>query len=266
MSGGHGHEVDPAAPLDGPIERLAPEAKVVGAVAFLLVVVATPVGATAAWLADAVMIAGLALVALLPARLVARRLLFEVPFIALAAALVVFGTGPRVEVLGLSLSQPGLDAAWTILARATTGVLVASILAATTTPAELLDALGRLRAPRLLCTLAAVAVRYLAVLRAELDRLRLAQQLRSPDGRRLRVGEVAGIGAALFVRAYERGERIHLAQAARGATTAGLVGPAAPRPTARPSRPPARPRDWALALAPAALASAAALAAVLVGS
>ena len=73
MSGGHGHDVDPAAPLDGPIERLAPEAKVVGAVAFLLVVVVTPVPATAAWLVEAALLGALAVAALLPARVVARR-------------------------------------------------------------------------------------------------------------------------------------------------------------------------------------------------
>jgi cobalt/nickel transport system permease protein len=252
MSGGHGHEVDPAAPLDGPIERLAPEAKVVGAVAFLLVVVATPVPATTAWLVEAAVLGALAVAALLPVRVVARRLVFEVPFVALAVALVVFGTGPRVSVAGLWLSEPGLTAAWTILARATAGVLVASILAATTSPAELLAALTRLHLPRLLCTLAATAVRYLAVLRAELDRLRLAQELRRPDGGRLRPGEVAGVGAALFVRAYERGERVHLARAARGVGpgTAEVDDGAVPR---------AGRRDWLVSLAPAAVAGAAVL-------
>jgi cobalt/nickel transport system permease protein len=252
MSGGHGHSVDPGAPLDGPLARLAPEAKVVGAVAFLLVVVATPAAATTAWFVYAALLVGLAVAALLPVRVLARRLVFEVPFLALAAALVLFGADPRLRVAGLSLSEPGITAAATIVARATAGVVVASILAATTTPGELLAALHRLHAPRLLCTITGTALRYLAVLRDELDRLRLAQQLRSPDRRRLRPAEVAAIGAALFVRAYERGERVHLARVARG------VGATATAEIAEDTvAPRAGTGAWLAALGPAAVALAA---------
>jgi cobalt/nickel transport system permease protein len=262
VSGAHGPAVDPATPLDGPLERLAPETKLVGAVAFLVAAVATPPGAWWAWALDAAVAAALAVVALVPARVLARRLLFEAPFVALAGALVVAGTGPRVAVAGITLSEPGLHAAWAMLSRATLGVVVASVLAATTTPAELLTGLVRLRAPALLCALAEMAVRYLAVLRAELDRIRLAQQLRSPDGRRLRPAAVAGVGAALLVRAYERGERVHLARAAR------TIGPAAtPTRTATTTAAPggagapAPPRAWLVALLPALVAAAAATAA-----
>jgi cobalt/nickel transport system permease protein len=191
----------------------------------------------------------------------ARRLLFEIPFVALAIALAVAGTGPRLRIAGLSLSGPGLDAAWTILSRATLGVVVASVLAATTSPADLLTGLSRLRAPRLLVMLAELAVRYLAVLRDELDRLRLAQELRSPDRRRLRPAEVAGVGAALFVRAYERGERVHLARVARGGVhpEAGGTGAAATVSTAamRSSAPVADARSWVVASLPALVAATA---------
>jgi cobalt/nickel transport system permease protein len=258
VSGGHAHEIDPGAPLDGPIERLAPEAKVVGAVAFLVAAVATPAGARWAWALDAAMAGALAVAALVPARVLARRLLFEVPFAALAVALALAGTDPRVTVLGVPLSEPGLRAAWTILSRATLGVAAASVLAATTTPAELLVALARLRVPVLLRTLAELAVRYLAVLRAELDRLRLAQELRSPDRRRLRPAEVAGVGAALFVRAYERGERVHLARAARrGGSAPAAVAPLSPVRSSAATGP---ARSWILALAPALVATGGAVA------
>jgi cobalt/nickel transport system permease protein len=250
VSGGHGRDVDPADPLDGPLERLAPETKVAGAAAFLVAVVATPATAWAAVAVDATVAAVVAVIALVPAAVLARRLLFEAPFLVLGAAFVVAGADPRVTVAGFSLSQPGLVAAWTVLERATLGVVTASVLAATTTPADLVLALERLRVPALLRTITAVALRYLGVLRAELDRMRLAQELRSPERRRLRPGEVAGIGAALFVRTYERGERVHLARAAR----AGVGSTAAPAPVAATAR-----RDWVVALSPAALAGVAAL-------
>src|SRR6185503_14193603 len=67
VSGAHGPAVDPATPLDGPLERLAPETKLVGAVAFLVAAVATPPGAWWAWALDAAVAAALAVVALVPA-------------------------------------------------------------------------------------------------------------------------------------------------------------------------------------------------------
>jgi cobalt/nickel transport system permease protein len=62
---------------------------------------------------------------------------------------------------------------------------------------------------------------------------------------------VAGVGAALFVRAYERGERVHLARAARAVD--------GPGPEAAGRR--AGATDWLLALAPAAVAATVTLAA-----
>ena len=182
MSGGHAHAVDPSAPLDGPIERLAPQVKVVGTVAFVVAVVATPAQVVWPYLVQLAIVGAVAVVALLPWRTVVGRLVFEVPFVLLGLALVVAGGDPRIEVGPVSVSEPGLWSAWTILVRSTLGVLAASILAATTTPDELPAGLVRLRLPRVVTRISAFAVRYLVVLRDDLDRVRLAQALRS--GRR----------------------------------------------------------------------------------
>ena len=52
-----------------------------------------------------------------------RRLRIEVPFLGFAVFLPIVGSSPRVDVLGLGLSEPGLWAAWNIVAKGTLGVV-----------------------------------------------------------------------------------------------------------------------------------------------
>lgn len=62
----------------------------------------------------------------------ARRLVVEVPFVAFAVLLPIVGRAPRIEVGIVSLSHPGLWAAWNILAKGTLGVAVSALLTHTT--------------------------------------------------------------------------------------------------------------------------------------
>ncbi len=199
------------------VHRLAPHLKVAATVAFVLAVVATPREAVWALALHALVVASVAALARLPLRLVLRRMRIEVPFLAFAVFLPVVGTGPRVEVLGWSLSEPGLWAAWNIVAKATLGVAAAIVLAATTPVPALLAGLDRLRVPRTLTAIAGFMVRYLDVIAGEAARMRIARLSRGHDPRWLwqarAIGSTAG---TLFVRSYERGERVHLAMLARG--------------------------------------------------
>ncbi|HEX2564824.1 MAG TPA: hypothetical protein VHK25_12955, partial [Acidimicrobiales bacterium] len=103
--------------LDGasPVHRLAPEVKIVATVAFVFAVVATPREALWAFAGDALVLAAVVAVAGLSPAVVARRLRIEVPFLLFAAFMPFTGAGPRVELLGVSLSEPGLWAAWNIV-------------------------------------------------------------------------------------------------------------------------------------------------------
>jgi cobalt/nickel transport system permease protein len=60
-------------------------------------------------------------------------------------------------------------------------------------------------------------VRYLGVIGAEASRMRIARASRGDDPRWLwQARAMASSSGTLFVRAYERGERVHLAMLARG--------------------------------------------------
>ena len=88
---------------------------------------------------------------------------------------------------------------------------------ATTSVPALLGGLRRLRVPSLLVAIAGSMVRYLDVIAGEVHRMDVARRSRGYQGRWLWQGKAVAAGAgALFVRAYERGERVHLAMLARG--------------------------------------------------
>jgi cobalt/nickel transport system permease protein len=90
-------------------------------------------------------------------------------------------------------------------------------LAATTEPTELLRGLQRLRVPDLLVQIAGFMVRYLDVVTAELGRMTVAMRSRGCDPRSPRHWPaLARALGALFIRSYERGERVHLAMLSRG--------------------------------------------------
>ena len=109
------------------------------------------------------------------------RLVIELPFLLFALFLPIVGRDPRVEVLGVSLSQPGLWAAWAILAKGSLGVAATVVLASTTSIPDLLRGLERLRVPAVLVAITAFMVRYGDVLGDELQRMRIARASRGAD-------------------------------------------------------------------------------------
>ncbi|GAB3451179.1 cobalt ECF transporter T component CbiQ [Actinophytocola sediminis] len=199
------------------MHRLPAQVKIVCALLAVLCVVATPRTEFWAFGLYLVLLGWIWSRAAVPIGHIARRAVIEVPFVVIALVMPFLGGGERIVVLGLSLSEQGTLAGWNILAKGTLGVLTSLTLAATTTPRELIVGLQRLHAPPAITTIATLMLRYLEVIVAEARRMRTARISRGHNPRFLwQVGATArGIGA-LFVRSYERGERVHLAMVSRG--------------------------------------------------
>ncbi|MFB4272084.1 cobalt ECF transporter T component CbiQ [Nonomuraea sp. GTA35] len=215
MGAGHHHRL--YLPGESVVHRLPPQCKLLAVFAFALVVVATPRERFWAFAAYAVLLGGVAVAARVPGTYVLRRMVIEVPFVLFAFLIPVVGLGERTEVLGLSLSVPGLWAAWNILAKASLGVVASILLAATTEPRAILLGAQRLRLPSLLVQIAMFMLRYLDVIVDEMRRMRVARESRGFEARNLRhVPVIARSAGALFIRSYERGERVHLAMLSRG--------------------------------------------------
>jgi cobalt/nickel transport system permease protein len=242
MGVGHAHALYRAGA--SPVHRMPPQVKLVAAVTAVVCVVATPRTEFLAFGGYLLVLLGVWSVAAIPVRWFAARAFIELPFVVLAAVMPFLGGGERFSVLGLRLSVDGSLAGWNILAKGTLGMLISLTLAGTTTPRELILGLQRLRAPAMLTTVATLMLRYLAVIAAEARRMRIARIARGHDPRFLwQVGATArGVGT-LFVRSYERGERVHLAMVSRG--FAGTM----PDPGAAPVPAP----TWLAGLIPAVL-------------
>jgi cobalt/nickel transport system permease protein len=198
------------------IHRLDPRAKIVGLAGITVVAVSTT--AWTVFAACTVALAATAAVARIPAATVWSRVRVVLPVVVFVAAFVPFVRGgPSVHVGPLALSQAGLTTFSLVTVKASIGAVGAVLLAATTSFPDILHGLERLRAPRLLVVIAAFMYRYAFVIADEARRMRAALAARAYRPRHL--GEVAALGrlvTGLFLRSYERGERVYLAMLARG--------------------------------------------------
>ncbi len=204
----HGHS---------PVHRLPAHLKLVALVSFVVLVVATPAEHPTAFAGYLILLLAAVRVSTVPLAFLLPRMVIEAPFLVFALLLPVIATGPRVQVGPLSLSEAGLEAAWLLAAKATLGVLAALLLATTTEPREVVAGLQRLRMPSLMVQILSFMLRYLEVVTAEMRRMRIARESRGFRGGSLKSWPVLARSAgALFIRSYERGERVHLAMLSRG--------------------------------------------------
>jgi cobalt/nickel transport system permease protein len=215
MGAGHAHRLYRHG--HSPVHGLPPHTKLAATFAFVVVVVSTPREAMWAFGLYAVLLSLVAYAARVPAGFLLKRLLIEVPFVAFAVLMPFVAEGERVDVLGMSLSVSGLWGAWNVLAKGTLGVAASVLLASTTELRELLLGLQRLKLPPLLVQIASFMIRYGDVIADEMRRMRIARESRGFEARGVRHwGVLAKSAGALFIRSYERGERVHLAMISRG--------------------------------------------------
>ncbi|OAA28029.1 cobalt/nickel transport system permease protein, partial [Frankia sp. EI5c] len=227
------HILDPFQPGSGALYRMPAQCKIVAAFGYVICVVSTPITAGRAFGVHLLVLVGLCTAARLRPLFVLRRLAVELPFLAFAAALPFVVGGPRVEVLGVGLSRPGLEQGFGLLARATLGLMTVIVLAATTPTRDLLVGLERLRMPAVILAVASFMIRYAGLIVDQMRRMSVARRSRGHEARSLRAtGVLAASLGTLFIRSYERGERVHLAMLARGytGTIPGTLQVTAPRP------------------------------------
>lgn len=128
-----------------------------------------------------------------------------------------FGTGEKFEIFGIEVYREGLLAGTSIVVKGTLGVLAAVILSTTTTAREILRGLERLKLPAVMVQIASFMLRYVNVISDEMERMKVARESRGFVATGIKHWKVlATSAAALFIRSYERGERVHLAMLSRG--------------------------------------------------
>ena len=216
--------------IESRIHHLDPRIKVVGTVLIILSNALLPDAAWLAFLFSWLLIILISQVARLRIGFLLTRSLIALPF-ALAAVTAIFSIpGEPVFTLGigsttLTATQPGLNRFASIMLRSWVSIQAAIVLTATTPFPDLVHAMRHLRVPDVLVATISFMYRYLFVLSDETLRLLRAREARSArhpgsshsGGSVFWRARVAGnMAGQLFLRSYERSERIYNAMLARG--------------------------------------------------
>ncbi|MBI4575705.1 MAG: cobalt ECF transporter T component CbiQ [Planctomycetes bacterium] len=214
------------------MHRLDARGKALAVLAYASVVATLPVGEPAPFLVLAAWPVGLLAAARVPPRVLLGALVAASPFVLLAAVFLPFShAGGRLlwsGPWGVEVTSAGVRAAVAVVARSSLCLAATLALVATTRFGDLVAALERLGLPAVLGLTLGFVHRFLFVCLDLVRRVLCARAARSPrlgPGAALR--SAGGMVASLFVRSYERSERVHAAMMARGFT--GRV-----RPMARP--------------------------------
>jgi len=234
--------LDAFAARDTPVHRLDGAAKTLVALLLILAVVLIQRDHLLPLAAVAAALAGYQVIGKLPVGYTAKRLLIVSPFALAIVVLFPFlergGAAWTIPVgpWSLSVSEAGLLRAGHLLAKFALCAWTTLLLFGTTPFHGVLRGLSRLRVPRALVVQLAFLYRYLWVLVDEMMRMSRARAAR--DGGegpwRLRFRSRAGVVGVLFLRTWDRAERIYWAMAARGFD--GTLPAPPPRPEASPAQ------------------------------
>lgn len=142
-----------------------------------------------------------------PIRKLGQRLLVLGPFLALLAVGVLWQPDWPLRIANLC-------------GKAILSLWIMSLLIHVVAVDEFVAGLHRLHLPRIWVELLAFLLRYFAVLSEEWQRMQLARQARTFRRRsRMEFRILTNALGSLFIRAYERAERLHRAMLARGYKT-----------------------------------------------
>ncbi len=205
--------------LSTPWHRLAPRTRVLWALLFVFATALTPNGRWLTWAVYGLGLAVLILLSRVTLPVLLRRVVIESTFIGMVLLGTLFRAGGTVlwQWGWLQITTEGLMVLGSVSLKAFLSLLMLNLLVLTTSIPALLHALIALKTPPLLVAILASMYRYIGVLVDEFSTMRRAAASRNLLGnnryQRVVVGNMIG---ALFIRTYERGDRIHQAMLARG--------------------------------------------------
>ena len=215
--------IDQYSDRDSFIHRLDPRTKFITTLVFILAVALTLPNRWQAFALYLFLIVTLIFVSRVPILYVLKRSLVIMPFVVLIAIFIPFFK--EGEVAGsyniwlwqVSVTYSGLQVLWNILAKAWLSILSLILLTSTTKLANLLKGLEQLRMPGVMVMILSFMYRYIFVLVDEVMRMKQARDSRNFGGKRLwQIRTIGNMIGTLFIRSYERGERVYGAMLARG--------------------------------------------------
>ncbi len=231
----HIHFLDPYRSGSSPVHAADARLKFVLTLAFILTASLTPPGAWPVYILLFALILSVEILSGLGVGYVLKRSLLALPFVLAALPLPFTVEGRTLFSLPLggwmlTASLEGLARFVSVALKSWLSVQAAVVLAACTPFPDLLMAMRAIRIPRLLTAMFGLTWRYLFVLADEALRLMRARAARSgaetgaaPSASLRAGGSVAwrarvagGMAGSLFLRAFERSDRIYAAMLSRG--------------------------------------------------
>jgi cobalt/nickel transport system permease protein len=211
--------IDRYADCDGPLQRVDPRVKLIAALVAVVLIVTTPNAAWPSFAAYALLAGGLLALSRLPLRFVCARLLTAAPFVILIAAFIPFmAAGARAPgAPWFHPSREGLALFLGVVVKSLLSIVCLVILTSTTRFDRLLGGAESMGCPRLVAMILSFMYRYAFLITDDLMRMVRAKEARGPERRPWRdLAALSSMVGVLFVRSYERAERVYLAMCARG--------------------------------------------------
>ncbi len=199
--------------------ELTAKTRLIIALILLLGTVLTPNASWNTWLVYGIAIFILVLITKVKIHILIKRVAIESVFLGVVLVGTLFrGGGEVLWSWGwLQISLEGLVILGSIFIKAFLSLTLMNLLTMTTSIPDLLNALLGLRTPPLLVAIMVSMYRYINVLIRETQAMQRAAASRNFRGKdqwqRLVIGNIIG---SLFVRTYDRGDRIYQAMLARG--------------------------------------------------
>lgn len=202
-----------------PWHAIAPRTRLLCALLFVFAVVLTPNGHWQTWGVYSLGLLSLILISRITIFVLLKRLAVEFTFVGVVLIGTLFREGGQVIWSWgiLRITTVGLNILASVSIKAMLSLTMLNLLTLTTSVPALLHGMKELRIPPLLVATLASMYRYIGVLIGEFEAMRRAALSRNLMNNsrsiRLVVGNTIG---ALFIRTYERGNRIHQAMLSRG--------------------------------------------------
>lgn len=197
--------IDTYADLNTPLHKFSARIKVIFFIIFLLTVIFTPIKQKVLFLLYGAIISFLIYVSKIPLRFICKRIMEIAPFIIIMLTSTLF-------------RKQGYILFFICTVKAILTILLALIISSTTRFSQLLEALSGLKVPGLFIHLLSFMYRYSFILEDQLLKTRRAYESRNINNKNnfRKVKILSNILGNLFIRAYERSERVYLAMCARG--------------------------------------------------
>lgn len=202
-----------------PWNSLAPRTRLLCTLLSVFAIALTPNGRWLTWAIYGLSVLGVILLSRVTLPVLLKRVVVEFAFIGTVLLGTLFRSGGEVIWSWgvLRITTEGLTVLGSVTLKALLSLLMVNVLTLTTSIPALLNALVALRTPPLLVAIMASMYRYISVLVGEFNAMRRAAASRNLMGsnrwQRLVIGNMIG---ALFIRTYERGDRVYQAMLSRG--------------------------------------------------